>query len=50
LNKVFDHAKELVHINQFKFEAAAFQKDFQYGPPRVKVPVWKVAQPLFKVA
>ena len=49
-NKVEDHAKELVHINQFRFEVPVFQKDFQYDPPKVKVQVKKVAQPLFNVA
>jgi len=49
-NEVKDHSTELVHINQFRYEVPAFQKDFQYGPPRGHVEVKKVAQPLFKVA
>ena len=43
-----DHAKELVHINQFRGKVPEFQKDFAYETQRVNVQ--KVAQPLFKAA
>lgn len=47
-NKVMDHAKELVHIDEFRGKVSAFQKEFAYEAPQVRLK--KVAQPLFKAA
>ena len=35
-NKVMDHTKELVHINQFRGKVPEFQKDFAYETPKAK--------------
>lgn len=49
-NKVQDHGKDLVHINQFRFEVPKFQKDFKYDPPKEGIEAKKVPQPLFQLA
>jgi hypothetical protein len=47
-NHVKDHAKELVHIDEFRGKVSAFQKEFAYEVPKEKLK--KVAQPLFQLA